>query len=111
MVLLGGPKNDGLSLEENDTTVIVAIKVEVECRSLDEAFEAAEAGAHICMLDNFAPPELARDSAALKERFPHVTTLRTSVSNVEGVLAGHDAGQRADIGTTRVTGTRRTLSG
>ena len=30
-------------------------KVEVECRSTEEASEAAGAGAHIIMLDNFKP--------------------------------------------------------
>lgn len=30
-------------------------KVEVECRSLEEALEAAGAGADIIMLDNFEP--------------------------------------------------------
>lgn len=30
-------------------------KIEVECRSLEEAMEAAEAGAEIVMLDNFCP--------------------------------------------------------
>ena len=32
-----------------------SIKIEVECRSLDEAREAALAGSEIVMLDNFAP--------------------------------------------------------
>ena len=30
-------------------------KIEVECRSIEEAEEAAEAGAEIVMLDNFSP--------------------------------------------------------
>jgi nicotinate-nucleotide pyrophosphorylase (carboxylating) len=47
-------------------------KIEVECQSLDEAVEAASAGADIVMLDNFAPAALKRDAAALKARFPHV---------------------------------------
>ena len=32
-----------------------SIKIEVECRSLEEAREAAEAGAEIVMMDNFTP--------------------------------------------------------
>jgi nicotinate-nucleotide pyrophosphorylase len=32
-----------------------SLKVEVECRSVDEALEAAEAGSDIVMLDNFSP--------------------------------------------------------
>eukprot|EP00499_Haloplacidia_sp_CaronLabIsolate_P009597 CAMPEP_0196776542 /NCGR_PEP_ID=MMETSP1104-20130614/4690_1 /TAXON_ID=33652 /ORGANISM="Cafeteria sp., Strain Caron Lab Isolate" /LENGTH=296 /DNA_ID=CAMNT_0042146711 /DNA_START=28 /DNA_END=918 /DNA_ORIENTATION=+ len=47
-------------------------KVEVECRSLEEAVEAAEAGADVCMLDNFGPEELAATARQLKARFPHV---------------------------------------
>lgn len=31
-----------------------SLKVEVECRSVDEALEAAEAGSDIIMLDNFS---------------------------------------------------------
>lgn len=33
-------------------------KIEVECRSLEEAVEASEAGAEIVMLDNFDPKVL-----------------------------------------------------
>ena len=47
-------------------------KIEVECRDLEEAFEAATAGADIVMLDNFSPEEIKRDSKTFKERFPHV---------------------------------------
>lgn len=32
-----------------------ALKVEVECSSLQEALEAAEAGADLVLLDNFRP--------------------------------------------------------
>ena len=39
---------------------------------MNEAIEAAEAGADIVMLDNFSPQEIARDSAVFKQRFPHV---------------------------------------
>ena len=47
-------------------------KIEVECQSLDEAFQAAKAGADIVMLDNFTPEKLRTDAAAFKEKFPHV---------------------------------------
>ena len=82
-----------------------------------ERLEAARATVHeeAEAAGSSALPVLVRREKAVEqdveERFPHVTALRTSVSNAEGVLAGHDAGQRADIGTTRVAGTRRTLSG
>jgi len=64
--------------------------------------------------DSALPVLVRRDEAVdqdVSERFPNVTSLRTSVSNHEGVLAGHDAGQRADIGTTRMGGRRRSLPG
>lgn len=47
-------------------------KIEVECRDLEEAFEAAEAGCDIVMLDNFSPDEIKRDSKIFKERYPHI---------------------------------------
>lgn len=47
-------------------------RIEVECQSLDEALEAAKAGADIVMLDNFPPEELRRDAAAFKVRHPSV---------------------------------------
>ncbi|GKY98559.1 hypothetical protein MPSEU_000812700 [Mayamaea pseudoterrestris] len=47
-------------------------KVEVECQSLDEAREAAQAGADIVMLDNFEPALLKEDAARLKQEFPHL---------------------------------------
>jgi nicotinate-nucleotide pyrophosphorylase (carboxylating) len=47
-------------------------KIEVECQSLDEAVEAAEAGADIVMLDNLSGPILKENAATLKERFPHL---------------------------------------
>ncbi len=47
-------------------------KIEVECQSLEEAIEAAEAGADIVMLDNFEPDRLKQDAATFKTQFPHV---------------------------------------
>jgi nicotinate-nucleotide pyrophosphorylase (carboxylating) len=47
-------------------------KIEVECQSLEEAMEAAEAGADIVMLDNFEPGQLQRDAETFKSKFPHV---------------------------------------
>ncbi|XP_066239356.1 nicotinate-nucleotide pyrophosphorylase [carboxylating] isoform X1 [Saccopteryx leptura] len=48
------------------------LKVEVECDSLQEAMEAAEAGADLVLLDNFRPEELHPTAGALKARFPSV---------------------------------------
>ncbi|ESO96784.1 hypothetical protein LOTGIDRAFT_143588 [Lottia gigantea] len=47
-------------------------KIEVECRSLDEAQEAGTAGADVIMLDNFTPEILISTSTELKRQFPHV---------------------------------------
>lgn len=47
-------------------------KIEVECRSLGEAFEAATAGADIIMLDNMEPDELKAAAAELKAAHPSV---------------------------------------
>ncbi|XP_049577633.1 nicotinate-nucleotide pyrophosphorylase [carboxylating]-like [Syngnathus scovelli] len=45
-------------------------KIEVECRSTEEAMEAATAGADIVMLDNFHPQVLHVAAASLKQEFP-----------------------------------------
>lgn len=47
-------------------------KIEVECQTLEEAIEAATAGADIVMLDNFKPEKLRSDAVLFKEQFPHV---------------------------------------
>lgn len=47
-------------------------KIEVECQSLEEALEAAKAGADIVMLDNFVPENLQKDAKTFKEQYPHV---------------------------------------
>ncbi|XP_030403658.1 nicotinate-nucleotide pyrophosphorylase [carboxylating] isoform X1 [Gopherus evgoodei] len=48
------------------------LKLEVECRSLEEALEAAEAGSDIIMLDNFSPEDLHPAASALKATHPRV---------------------------------------
>jgi nicotinate-nucleotide pyrophosphorylase (carboxylating) len=47
-------------------------KIEVECQSLEEALEAANAGADIVMLDNFEPSTLKQSAETFKKKFPHV---------------------------------------
>jgi nicotinate-nucleotide pyrophosphorylase (carboxylating) len=47
-------------------------RIEVECQSLQEAMEAAQAGADIVMLDNYTPERLREDAAQVKQAFPHV---------------------------------------
>ncbi|KAI9015456.1 Quinolinate phosphoribosyl transferase [Hyaloraphidium curvatum] len=46
-----------------------ALKIEVECRTEDEADEAIAAGADIIMLDNFEPDEMKVVARRLKERW------------------------------------------
>ncbi|XP_071093330.1 nicotinate-nucleotide pyrophosphorylase [carboxylating]-like [Haliotis cracherodii] len=47
-------------------------KIEVECRSLEEAREAARAGCHVVMLDNFSPKALSQTAVVLKKEFPEL---------------------------------------
>lgn len=47
-------------------------KIEVECRKMDEAIEAAEAGADIVMLDNFGPLDAQLAGKKIKDKYPHV---------------------------------------
>ncbi|CAL1544585.1 unnamed protein product [Lymnaea stagnalis] len=49
-----------------------SLKIEVECRSLQEATEAAKAGAEIIMLDNFSPESAEKASRELKSTFPNI---------------------------------------
>lgn len=47
-------------------------KIEVECQSLEEALEAASAGADVVMLDNFEPEGLKKDAKVVKDKFPNL---------------------------------------
>jgi nicotinate-nucleotide pyrophosphorylase (carboxylating) len=47
-----------------------SIKIEVESRGLEEALEAASAGADVVMLDNYSPAALLEDAAKIKAAFP-----------------------------------------
>lgn len=47
-----------------------SMKIEVECQSLDEAREAALAGADIVMLDNFSGDRLKAAAEEIKKAFP-----------------------------------------
>ena len=49
-----------------------SVKIEVECRKIDEAREAANAGADVVMLDNFDPETLHKAAEILKQEFPHL---------------------------------------
>ena len=63
-------------------------KIEVECRSLEEACEAADAGAHIVMLDNYTPETIKPDAKALKEKYPHLI-IEASGGIREHTIAGY----------------------
>jgi len=49
-----------------------SLKIEVECRSLEEAEEAIAAGADVVMLDNMAPSKLKETAQKLKLAHSHV---------------------------------------
>jgi nicotinate-nucleotide pyrophosphorylase (carboxylating) len=49
-----------------------SMKIEVECRSLEEVYEAATAGADVVMLDNFSVDALIRAVPIIKEKHPHL---------------------------------------
>ena len=49
-----------------------SLKIEVECRNLEEAIEAGEANADVIMLDNFSPEGAISVSNTIKEKFPHI---------------------------------------
>lgn len=44
----------------------------MECQSLEEALEAAKAGADIVMLDNFTPQTIHVTARQIKEIYPHI---------------------------------------
>lgn len=62
-----------------------SIKIEVECRSIAEAREAATAGADVVMLDNFDPEALHKAAAVLKEEFPHLLIEGSGGVKIENV--------------------------
>ncbi|XP_006004856.1 nicotinate-nucleotide pyrophosphorylase [carboxylating] [Latimeria chalumnae] len=47
-------------------------KIEVECRCLEEALEAAQSEADVVMLDNFSPQGVHTTAQAVKTKFPQV---------------------------------------
>ena len=49
-----------------------SMKIEVECQSVEEACEAASAGADIVMLDNFTHETIHTAARQVKEKYPNV---------------------------------------
>ena len=62
----------GHAVEKARTAGGFSLKIEVECRSVQEAEDAINAGADIIMLDNFEPEALAIASRKLKSLYPFV---------------------------------------
>ncbi|KAF1988176.1 nicotinate-nucleotide pyrophosphorylase-like protein [Aulographum hederae CBS 113979] len=67
-----------------------SVKTEVECQTLDEAIEAADAGAEVVMLDNFTGDGVKEAAKKLKERYGSSLLVEVSggltESNVEGYV-------------------------
>jgi len=57
-----------------------SLKIEVECRNIEEAREAIQAGADVIMLDNFEPTALKDTARDLKAQYP-----RTLIEGSGGV--------------------------
>jgi nicotinate-nucleotide pyrophosphorylase (carboxylating) len=64
-----------------------AVKVEVECQTLDEANEAAEAGADVVMLDNFTGDGVKVAAAKLKEKWGRSVLVEVSGGLTEDNVA------------------------
>jgi len=79
---------------------------------LAEATDLARKDAVESRGESLLPVLVSREEAVEAEvntRFPDAGTLRTSVSNYAGVLAGAAAGRRADIGTKNLRGRQSAL--
>ncbi|XP_006813518.1 nicotinate-nucleotide pyrophosphorylase [carboxylating]-like [Saccoglossus kowalevskii] len=60
-------------------------KIEVECRSVSEATEAATAGCDIVMLDNFTPQAVHVAAKQLKDKFPYLIIEASGGINEENI--------------------------
>ena len=56
------------------------MNLQVECQSVEEALEAAKAGADIVMLDNFTSDRIHDAASEIKKVFPHVLVEASGVS-------------------------------
>lgn len=72
-----------------------SIKIEVECRSVEEAREAATAGADVVMLDNFDPETLHEAAEVLKQEFPHLLIEGSGGVKMENIA--HYFGPHVDV--------------
>uniref|UniRef100_A0A8C5Q4H7 Nicotinate-nucleotide pyrophosphorylase [carboxylating] n=1 Tax=Leptobrachium leishanense TaxID=445787 RepID=A0A8C5Q4H7_9ANUR len=62
------------------------LKVEVECRSLEEALEAAGAGVDIVMLDNLSPESLHEAARVVKSQHPAVVVEASGGVSPQNIL-------------------------
>ncbi|XP_013772579.1 nicotinate-nucleotide pyrophosphorylase [carboxylating]-like isoform X1 [Limulus polyphemus] len=77
------------------------LKIEVECATLEEAREAAQAGCDIVMLDNCKPPELHEVAKQLKIEYPTILIEGSGGVNEDNIA--DYAGPHIDIISTSST--------
>ncbi|KAJ6647418.1 Nicotinate-nucleotide pyrophosphorylase [carboxylating], partial [Pseudolycoriella hygida] len=63
-----------IAVDKVKTIAGFSTKIEVECRNIEEALEAASLSVDIIMLDNFTPDDLENTSKHIKRDFPHILT-------------------------------------
>ncbi|XP_068100213.1 nicotinate-nucleotide pyrophosphorylase [carboxylating] [Hyperolius riggenbachi] len=62
------------------------LKLEVECRTVEEALEAAAVGADIIMLDNFSPETLHEAALLVKKTYPTVVVEASGGISTDNLL-------------------------
>ncbi|XP_076307427.1 nicotinate-nucleotide pyrophosphorylase [carboxylating]-like isoform X2 [Tachypleus tridentatus] len=104
-VLVGGASNhrfdlsQQIMLKDNHIKIAGCVKaIEVECTTLEEAREAAEAGCDIVMLDNCKPPLLHEVAQQLKLQYPTILVEGSGGVNEDNIA--DYAGPHIDIIST-----------
>lgn len=67
-------------------------KIEVECRSLEDAMEALQAGADVAMLDNAGPEKAGQWALEIKKLYPHAIVEVSGGINESNVLQYNQPG-------------------
>ena len=83
------------SVEKTRALCGFSTKIEVECRSVEDAMVACKAGADVVMLDNFGPEAAAKGAKAVKAVYPHVIVEASGGLNANTV--GKYAAEHVDI--------------
>lgn len=73
-------KDNHINVAGSITTAVQTVKrvagfsvlIDVECSTVQDAYEAADAGAGVVMLDNFGPDAFKQAARKVKERYPNV---------------------------------------